>query len=141
MIATVVSVKKPIELVVSMPPAQDFSAEYLSGQDMPEVWSDSKNVSVRVPVSNALVKSPLVVEGLERTFEQNVVIRLKDGEGLELVKIAVTGSAPDVGIYGPYHGELKFETPATKTGTLEVFQGSPKDGSEIDKVIIPIRFE
>lgn len=137
--ATGVIIRKPVEFVISMP-RQDFPAEDLSGSAQPEVWSDSGNVSVRTPRANTAVVSPLIVEGMERTFEQNVVLRLSDGKGVEMVKVAVTGTAPDAGIHGPYRAELKFEKPKTKTGTLEVFQGSAKDGSEIDKVTIPLRF-
>lgn len=130
--------RKPIELIVSAP-SQDVP-ENLGEEAPPEVWSESGNISVRTPEPNALVKSPLIVEGMERTFEQNVVLRLRDGKGVELVKTVTTGTAPDLGIHGPYRAELVFEKPKTKTGTLEVFQGSPKDGSEIDKVTVPVRF-
>ena len=132
------TVRKPIGLIVSAP-RQEVPEE--NGESAPpEVWSESGNISVQTPQPNALVKSPLIVSGMERTFEQNVVLRLRDGKGVELIKTFTTGTAPDLGIHGPYRAELKFETPKTKTGTLEVFQGSAKDGSEIDKVIIPVRF-
>src|SRR3989338_2463032 len=134
------SAREPIELIVSAP-RQDIPANNPDEQSAPEVWSESGNISVRIPQPNALVKSPLVVEGMERTFEQNVVLRLRDGNGNELVKTFTTGTAPDLGIHGAYRAELIFEKPKTKSGTLEVFQGSPKDGSEIDKVTIPLRFE
>ena len=49
-------------------------------------------------------------------------------------------NAPDTGQFGP------FNVPVTLSGnlqsndhlTLEVFQYSAKDGSEIDKVVIPL---
>jgi len=141
-IATLLNARRPVEVVFSGPPASPMQTpETVVDTETPAIWSESKNISVRTPVPNARVRSPLSVEGLERTFEQNVVVRLKDGKDNELAKIAVTGTAPEPGIHGPYRAELTFEKPATKTGTLEVFQGSPKDGSEIDKVTIPLRFE
>ncbi len=138
--ATGVIIRKPVEFVISMP-RQGSLSENSGGQAAPEVWSDSGNISVRIPQPNTVVTSPLVVEGMERTFEQNVVLRLLDGKGNEVVKTSTTGTAPDAGIHGSYRAELKFENPGTKTGTLEVFQGSAKDSSEIDKVIIPLRFQ
>lgn len=135
--ANVLSARKPVELVISTPPPSTPSDVV----EAPEVWSDSSNISVRIPQPNAIVRSPLIVEGLERTFEQNVVLRLRDGKGNELAKISTTGTAPDLGIHGPYRAQLSFDKPKTRSGTLEVFQGSPKDGSEIDKVTIPLRFE
>lgn len=141
--ATTWSVRQPVELVINTPheavaPTVSSADEVLAA---PEAWSDTSNISVRTPQPNTFVKSPLVVEGLGRAFEQNAVVRLKDGKGVEITKIAVTGTAPDAGIYGPYRAELTFEKPKTKTGTLEIFQNSPKDGKEIDKVTVPVRFE
>lgn len=138
--ATAVIIRKPVEFVISMP-RPDVPLENRGASAQPEVWSDSGNISVRTPQPNTVVASPLVVEGMERTFEQNAVLRLRDGKGAELTKVAVTGTAPDAGIHGSYRAELQFDKPKTKTGTLEVFQASAKDGSEIDKVTIPLRFE
>lgn len=135
--ATAWSVRQPVELIISTPsPPETVAAT--SGE---EVWSESGNISVRTPRPSTVVVSPLVVEGLERTFEQNVVIRLKDGKDNELAKVATTGTAPDVGLHGPYRAELTFAQSKTRSGTLEVFQNSSKDGSEIDKVTVPVRFE
>ena len=135
--ATSVQVRQPVELVISAPPPP----EIVENEIVEEIWAESKNISVRIPRPSQLVQSPLTVEGLERTFEQNVVVRLKDAGGRELAKAATTGTAPDLGIYGPYRAELVFDTPRTREGTLEVFQNSPEDGSEIDKVTVPVRFE
>ncbi len=138
--ATGVIIRKPVEFVISMP-SQEISTQQSDAQALPEAWSDSGNISVRTPQPNMIVASPLIVEGMERVFEQTVVVRLRDGKGAEIIKTSVIGSAPDAGIHGPYRAELKFDIPKTKTGTLEVFQVSAKDGSEIDKVTIPLRFE
>lgn len=136
-VATGFSVREPIQLEISTPPPP----ETITGETEDEIWSESGNISVRTPKPDASVSSPLIVEGLERTFEQNVVVRLKDAGERELAKVAVTGTAPDLGIHGPYRAELAFDRPRTREGTLEVFQESPKDGSEIDKVTVPVRFE
>lgn len=137
-VATSIQVRKPVELIISAPPSPEVVE---NNAEVEEVWSESKNISVRVPHSGQKVESPLIVEGLERTFEQNVVVRLKDAGDRELAKVATTGTAPDLGIHGLYRAELIFEKPKTLEGALEVFQNSPKDGSEIDKVTIPLRFE
>lgn len=138
-VSELLQAKKPVELIISAP-RQDFPAESLGGQAT-EVWSEGGNLSVRFPPPQAVVKSPLLVEGMERTFEQNVVVRIKDSKANELAKTTVTGTAPDAGIHGPYRAELVFEKPATRSGVLEVFQIAPQDGSEIDKITVPVRFE
>lgn len=146
--ATAINVREPIQLVITAPsdlPAdlteQEVAPETAEEEAVYEIWSDSKNISVQNLQPNTLVRSPLIVEGLERTFEQNVVLRLKDAGGRELAKTFTTGNAPDMGIHGPYRAELTFDRPRTRAGTLEVFQNSPKDGSEIDKVTVSVRFE
>lgn len=132
---------KPVEIIfsTSVSGANQNFVEQNPGSL--EIWSESGNISVRAPQANSVVSSHLIVEGMERTFEQNVVLRLKDRDGNEIVKTSVQGSAPDMGIHGPYRAELVFEKPKTATGVLEVFQQSAKDGSEIDMVRVPVRFE
>jgi len=153
-LGTIVNVRKPVELVISTPspPAIEEMGDIASE----DLWSESSNISVRTPKPNATVTSPLLIEGLERTFarpnlsaddgnvggfEQNVMVRLRDGKGRELASVATTGDAPELGIYGTYRAELTFEKPTTNAGTLEVFQHSPQDGSEIDMVKVPVRFK
>lgn len=100
----------------------------------------SPNITVITPRSGDTVSSPLVVRGQARTFEQNVNFRLRQSDGKVLVEDFTTAQAEDLGIFGPYSKTLTFSSPTTQTGTLEVFQVSPKDGSEIDKVTVNVRF-
>lgn len=102
--------------------------------------ASSINIEVLTPRTGDSIKSGFRVEGNARTFESNVRIRLSDAEGNILVDTNTLANAPDVGQFGPFEKSLTFETNA-KTGTLEVFQNSAKDGSEIDKVSIPVVFE
>lgn len=102
--------------------------------------SSSKNIEVLSPRTGDNIKSGFRVEGNARTFESNVRIRLTTDDGTVLIDTNTTANAPDVGQFGPFEKTLVFSTDA-KTGTLEVFQNSAKDGSEIDKVTIPVVFE
>ena len=140
-VATMLNARKPVELVISTPRTNLTVEEDNLGGTEQELWSESKNISVRAPQANAIVKSPLIVEGLQRNFDQKSVARLQAAKMAELTKVEVVGTAQDFGIYSLYHTELTFEKPKTKTGTLEVFQNSLKDKSEIDKVTVPVRFE
>ncbi len=101
--------------------------------------SSSNNIEVLSPRTGDSIKSGFRVEGNARTFESNVRIRLTDDQGIFLIDTNTTANAPDVGQFGPFEKTLVFETDA-KTGTLEVFQNSAKDGAEIDKVTIPVVF-
>lgn len=101
--------------------------------------ASSQNIEVLSPLMGDEVKSGFVVKGNARTFESSVSIRLLDSEGNVLAESFTLANAPDVGQFGPFEKQLNFQT-ESETGTLEVFQASAKDGSEIDKVIIPLLF-
>lgn len=100
----------------------------------------SRNIEVLSPRGGDNVKSGFAVKGNARVFENVVSIRLTDSLGNVLVQTTADANAPDAGMFGSFEKVLKFETSATE-GTLEVYQSSAKDGSEIDKVIVPVIFE
>ena len=100
----------------------------------------SNNIEVLSPRGGDSIKSGFVVKGNARTFESNVAIRLSDSEGNILAETFTLANAPDAGQFGPFEKVLDFQTDDS-VGTLEVFQYSAKDGSEIDKVTIPLLFE
>lgn len=100
----------------------------------------SRNIEVLSPRGGDFVKSGFAVKGNARVFENVVSIRLTDAGENVLVQTFTTANAPDVGMFGPFEKVLKFETAVTE-GTLEVYQSSAKDGSEIDKVTIPVLFK
>lgn len=99
--------------------------------------SSSKNIEVLSPRSGDKIRSGLVVKGNARVFENVVSIRLLDSLGNILAETNSMANAPDVGQFGPFEKEIEFKT-ESKNAILEVFQYSAKDGSEIDKVRIPV---
>jgi hypothetical protein len=101
----------------------------------------SENIRVTLPGVDSLVSSPMLVRGEARVFENNVSLRLTDADGGLLAETFATAEAEDIGLFGPFEISLSFSRPATSTGLLEVFEASARDGSEINKVTIPVRFE
>lgn len=101
--------------------------------------ASSPNIEVLSPLGGDNVKSGFVVKGNARVFENIVSIRLSDSLGNVLVQTTAFANASDVGQFGPFEKVLNYQTSATE-GTLEVYQSSAKDGSEIDKVTIPVLF-
>jgi len=101
--------------------------------------ASSRNIEVLSPRTGDLIKSGAVVKGNARVFESVVSIRLTDSEGNILSQATAMANSSDAGQFGPFEKELKFQTIATE-GILEVYQSSAKDGSEIDKVTIPVLF-
>ncbi len=110
-----------------------------SGEIISMAPSSSQNIEVLSPRSGDKVKSEFVVKGNARTFESNVAIRLYDSEGNVLIETFTLANAPDIGQFGPFEKMISYVTDS-QTGTLEVFQYSAKDGSQIDKVTIPVVF-
>lgn len=101
---------------------------------------EEPNIIIFSPQSNYAVGLPLVIDGEARVFESTFNYRLKDSDGSVLIENSAMAAAPDAGQYGPFQISVNYPAPKGTTGTLEVFDYSAKDGSEIDKVIIPVRF-
>ncbi len=98
------------------------------------------NIIVFLPKVNDVIGLPLVIDGEARVFESNFNYRLKDSDGTILIENSAMANAPDAGQYGPFQVSVNYPASKGTTGSLEVFDYSAKDGSEIDKVIIPVRF-
>src|SRR3954451_2878339 len=95
-------------------------------------------ISVRQPQPNDIVDDPAGVCGIGSGFEGRFAARVRDDNGTELVQITVNGSG---GVLFNFHAELPLPgVPAPSRGTLEVFEFSAKDGSEINKQVVPIIF-
>lgn len=99
----------------------------------------SANIEVLSPRAGDAVQSGFAIKGNARVFENVVSITLTDSEGNILAQTWAYANAPDVGKFGPFEKMLNFQTSAAE-GILEVYQSSSKDGSEIDKVTIPLLF-
>ena len=106
-------------------------------RDLSMVWEPA--IWVNDPQPGLKVSSPLTVQGSARVYEATVNLRVVTQDGEVLVDTFTTATAG-----GPARGDfeevLEFTSPSTGEGHLEVFWISPKDGSEQDKVIIPIKF-
>ena len=101
---------------------------------------EEPNIVVFNPKENAKISSPFDLEGKARVFENVVSIRLKDKDGKILYEGITNAQSPDMGKFGLFQEEIKYSTLQAE-GALEVFESSAKDGSDINKVIIPVRFK
>lgn len=101
------------------------------------VWLPAQQaIELLSPVADAVYHSPIEVIGYSQTFEGNVVIRLSDGQGNILGTRNTHGGSVDG--YAFFHNYLRFEVTTDTPATLELFEVSAKDGTEINKVQIPI---
>jgi len=95
-------------------------------------------ISVRQPLAYDIVDNPVIVCGIGTGFEGQFVARVLDGLGNEITKVPV--SAGGMGIWGNYEVTLAIGVPGTAQGTLEAFELSQEDGSELNTVVVPITF-
>jgi nucleoid-associated protein YgaU len=94
-------------------------------------------ITVRQPRPYDLVDDPVEVCGVGTGFEGTFAARLRDGTGTELARVTV--HAGGTGIWGNFHVAIPLgSVPPTPRGTLEVFEFSAKDGSEINKIAVPV---
>lgn len=99
------------------------------------------NITVFSPRPDEALRSPLVIRGEARTFESAFSYRLSDGDMGILAEGHGVASSPDAGRFGSFQVTVSFPQPKSEGGLLEVFQVSAKEGSEIDKAVIPVRFQ
>ena len=98
------------------------------------------NIVVFSPRSGDEIGLPVVITGEARVFENTFSYRIKDSDGTVLMEGFDTADAPDIGQYGPFEVRASYPEPKGSTGTVEVLEYSAKDGSEINKVSVPVKF-
>lgn len=89
------------------------------------------------PVAETLYHSPIEIIGYSQTFEGNVNLRLTDGEGNILAERNALGGAADG--FAFFHSYLRFTVTEEMSATLELFETSAADGSELHTVTIPLQ--
>lgn len=110
------------------------------------IAASSGNILVSTPYNEGSVGPSFIVTGKARVFENVVSLRVSNKV---LGKIYYSGTvvtnAPDTGTFGEFATQVDMNThdfslkPNDRI-TLEVFQSSPKDGSDTDVVTIPLYF-
>jgi nucleoid-associated protein YgaU len=96
-------------------------------------------ISVRHPRPHDIVDDPVEVAGVGTGFEGTLQARVRDHAGNELAQRHF--QAGGTGIWGNFFFRIDVPgVPGRARGTLEVFEFSAEDGSEINKRVIPIVF-
>ncbi len=106
----------------------------------PTIPQIEKNINIQTPKMNAEINSGFLLSGTARVFENVVTYRLKDTKNNILAQGNLIAAAPDIGQFGPFETNVSYSAPVTQFGYLEVFTLSAKDGSEIDKQILYLKF-
>ena len=82
-----------------------------------------------ISIDAVTVTNPVSLSGRARTFENNVVLRLRDASGA-VVAEGFTTARGEMGHHNPYHGSLWLTRDPGPKITVEVLEYSAKDGSE-----------
>ncbi|NPV27362.1 MAG: spore gernimation protein [Firmicutes bacterium] len=98
----------------------------------PAIW-------VTAPAPGQVITSPVEIRGSARVFEGTVNARLKDTSGRILAQGFTTATQGAPG-RGDFQLKLDFKPTGPGKGQIEVSWISPKDGSELDKVVVPVEW-
>jgi hypothetical protein len=109
--------------------------------DQPPIVTENGNVKVTSPAPYQEVGLPLQLKGSSRVFEGVTNYRLKNADGSVILEDFMLTQMPENAEFVPFEAMVYYPEPSTETGTVEVFEYSAKDGSEINKVSIPISFQ
>lgn len=110
--------------------------------DQPTQSQQEANIKLTLPTANSTITLPFVISGEARVFENQLRYRLLECDGKVLDEGYLTANAADMGLYGPFNVQVtSIPNISSKNGCIEVFSNSPKDGSEINVVTLPITFD
>ncbi len=110
------------------------------------ISTDLLNV-VYAPTGNAEVGHTFTLSGAARAYEGTVNFRVRDArtsipgaaDGAVLLYGYAKASIGSTSVYGAYDATVTLPDSVPATALLEVFEVSPKDGTELSKVTIPLR--
>jgi len=101
--------------------------------------TENKIIKIESPKINEAIKSPVVISGQASVFEAVLQTRIKDASGLILAQTQIMTAEGQT--MSPFSASIKYKKPTKTNGTVEVFVNSPKDGSETNKLTIPVIFK
>jgi hypothetical protein len=95
------------------------------------------SIVVEQPQPGARAASPVAVSGKARVFEATVSIAVLDAAG-SIVGQAVTTAAEAAPALAPFAAEVTFSVAQEQAGCIQVFEVSPRDGSHVNVVQVPV---
>jgi hypothetical protein len=116
------------------PPAESTETEPVSPSTQtiapaPPATSTTTQAQREITIDRIEIANPLVVTGLARTFENNVVVRVRDARGA-LITETFTTSAGEMGHHNPYRATVWLTRHPGSSIIVEALEYSAKDGSD-----------
>lgn len=139
----VVLFKKRVSQPVSISPENPLQTiSSTPGVVSPTVLPQVANISISSPKDGDYVQFPMIITGQARVFESVLNYRITDENGATLSSGSTMANSPDAGQFGMYIITIKDLGDFSRGKiSIEVFQNSARDGSEIDKVTIPVTLQ
>lgn len=107
----------------------------------PTIFSSPDNITSAVLVGYPVLTNPFSFYGTTTAFENRASWRVRDAAHALLGEGSFDVHSPDAGVPGSFTVTGTFDKmPTTASGTLLIFQFSPKDGTPVHIATIPIRF-
>ncbi|MHB8831067.1 MAG: Gmad2 immunoglobulin-like domain-containing protein [Patescibacteria group bacterium] len=118
-------------------PANPIDNRYENQKTLTQVSFEGDRTVVRKP----FVTNPFVFYGTTTVFENQFAWRVKDDKGTVVAGGRAYANSPDAGQPGPFKIKAFFDKlPQTKEGVFELYDESPKDGSDIILIDVPVTF-
>lgn len=95
-------------------------------------------IFVETPLPGATSRSPMRITGSANVFEAVFKAEVRDAAGVVIGSKTVTATS-GTGTRGTFAASIPFDVTRTQMGSLVVFAESPRDGSRIDVVTIPVK--
>lgn len=105
----------------------------------PSAISSDQNVVLYAPAPNGEVGHTFTLSGAARTFEGTVNYRVLDDRENAVLYGYATATVGTSGVWGGYDATIALPASLTGNVTVEVFEVSPKDGTETSKVAIRVK--
>ena len=98
----------------------------------------SERIAVYSPTVGAAVSRDFTVSGLARVFEATVSWRVRDSAQRVIASGVANASLGSSALWGAFEVTVKLPEPVSGNVTLEVYEASAKDGSEVGLVRVPL---
>ena len=116
------------------------SEEQDNNFSQPKIVTKNSYLEVTAPAPYQKITSPVSVLGNSNFFETNTRIKIKDEAGKILADTFTNANGWMDKLY-PFLANVFYDAPSSPRGFVEVFENSAKDGSEQNKISIPVVFE
>ena len=98
-------------------------------------------IRITSPSQNQKVKTPFKIIGDTKVFENQFNYRVTDSLGRILGEGTITAKSQNLSGFAPFEVTVSSLADVKGKGNIEVFDYSPKDGSVINKLTLPITIE